>query len=130
MTAIVVFCVLSILLVLGKVLRSLVPLFQKLYLPSSVIGGLLGLVIFSVFADKIPSGIIGGIKKIPGFMINVIFAALFLGTVTPKLKTVFKSAFPQICMGQLLAWGRAENILAEKSARSRVLHSLFKSYDS
>lgn len=106
MTAIVVFCVLSILLVLGKVLRSLVPLFQKLYLPSSVIGGLLGLVIFSVFADKIPSGIIGGIKKIPGFMINVIFAALFLGTVTPKLKTVFKSAFPQICMGQLLAWGQ------------------------
>ncbi len=106
MTAIVVFCVLSILLVLGKVLRSLIPLFQKLYLPSSVIGGMLGLVIFSVFADDIPSEFVGGIKKIPGFMINVIFAALFLGTVTPKLKTVFKSAFPQICMGQMLAWGQ------------------------
>ena len=39
-------------------------------------------------------------------MINVIFASLFLGAVTPKLKTVFKTAFPQICMGQLLAWGQ------------------------
>ena len=39
-------------------------------------------------------------------MINVIFAALFLGAVIPKLKTVFQTAFPQICMGQLLAWGQ------------------------
>ena len=106
MTAIIVFCSLSILLVLGKILRTLVPLFQKLYLPSSVIGGIFGLIIFSVFGDKIPSDIIGGIKRIPGFMINVIFAALFLGAVTPKIKTVFKYAFPQICMGQILAWGQ------------------------
>ena len=106
MTAIIVFCVLSILLVLGKILRTLVPLFQKLYLPSSVIGGIFGLIIFSLFGDKIPADVIGGIKRIPGFMINVIFAALFLGAVTPKIKTVFKCAFPQICMGQILAWGQ------------------------
>ena len=106
MTAIIVFCILSFLLVSGKILRTLIPLFQKLYLPSSVIGGLLGLIIFSVLGDKLPAEWCNAIKKIPGFMINVIFASLFLGAVTPKLKTVFKTAFPQICMGQLLAWGQ------------------------
>jgi ESS family glutamate:Na+ symporter len=106
MNAIIVFCILSLLLVSGKILRALIPLFQKLYIPSSVIGGLLGLVIFSVFGSKIPAEWQSSIKMIPGFMINVIFAALFLGAVTPKLKTVFATAFPQICMGQMLAWGQ------------------------
>ena len=106
MTAIIIFCILSLLLVLGKLLRTAIPLLQKLYLPSSVIGGLLGLILFSIFGKYLPVDVINGIKKIPGFMINVIFAALFLGAVTPKLKTVFKTAFPQICMGQILAWGQ------------------------
>ena len=106
MTAIIIFCLLSSLLVLGKILRTAVPLLQKLYLPSSVIGGILGLILFSFFDKYLPADVIAGIKKIPGFMINVIFAALFLGAVTPKLKTVFQTAFPQICMGQILAWGQ------------------------
>lgn len=106
MTAIIILCVLSVLLVAGKLLRTMIPLFQRLYLPSSVIGGLLGLIIFSVCNKYVPEDILDGIKKIPGFMINVIFAAIFLGAVTPTLKTVFKTAFPQICMGQILAWGQ------------------------
>ena len=52
MTAIIIFCILSSLLVLGKILRTAVPLLQKLYLPSSVIGGILGLILFSFFDDK------------------------------------------------------------------------------
>ena len=106
MNAIIVFCILSILLVLGKILRTLIPLFQRLYLPSSVIGGISGLIIVTIFGEYIPATWINSIKMIPGFMINVIFAALFLGAVTPALKTVFKIAFPQICMGQILAWGQ------------------------
>lgn len=106
MTAIYIFCILSLLLVLGKTLRTFIPVFQKLYLPSSVIGGLLGLLIFSLFGKYLPAELLNGIKKLPGFIINVIFAALFLGAVTPRLKTVLTTAFPQICMGQLLAWGQ------------------------
>lgn len=106
MNAVIVFCILSFLLVAGKILRTIIPLFQRLYLPSSVIGGILGLIIFSIFGDKIPAAWTNAIKMIPGFMINVIFATLFLGASTPKLKTIFKTAFPQICMGQILAWGQ------------------------
>ena len=34
MTAIVIFCILSVLLVTGKLLRLNIPLLQRLYLPS------------------------------------------------------------------------------------------------
>ena len=45
MNAVVIFSVLSVLLVVGKILRVKIPLLQRLYLPSAVVGGLLGLLI-------------------------------------------------------------------------------------
>lgn len=106
MTAIFVFCLLSILLVLGKVLRTLIPLLQRCYLPSSVIGGFIGLLIFQCFPELIPADVVSAIGKLPGFMINVVFATLFLGVVTPPLGKVVRVAFPQLCFGQILAWGQ------------------------
>ena len=106
MTAVIIFCLLSLLLVLGKLLRSFIPLFQKLYLPSSVIGGLLGLILFTVFQKEIPGEWVSGIKSLPGFLINVIFATLFLGQEPPRFSAIVRIAFPQICMGQILAWGQ------------------------
>lgn len=53
MTAIFVFCLLSLLLVLGKVLRTLIPLLQRCYLPSSVIGGFIGLIVFQCFPQLV-----------------------------------------------------------------------------
>ena len=106
MQAIVIFCILSILLVTGKILRVSIPLLQKLYLPSSVIGGLIGLIIFQCFPGFISADIVKGISKLPGFLINIVFASLFLGVVTPPLKRVFSLAFPQLCFGQVSAWGQ------------------------
>ena len=106
MTAIIVFCLLSVLLVCGKVLRVFIPLLQRCYLPSSVIGGALGLVIFQCFPQLLPADSIAAVGKLPGFMINVVFATLFLGVVTPPLKKVFQVAFPQLCFGQMMAWGQ------------------------
>ena len=106
MQAIVIFCILSILLVAGKILRVSIPLLQKLYLPSSVIGGLIGLIIFQCFPGFISADIVKGISKLPGFLINIVFASLFLGVVTPPLKRVFSLAFPQLCFGQVSAWGQ------------------------
>ena len=106
MTAIILFCILSLFLVAGKVLRVGVPLLQKLYLPSSVIGGLAGLLVIQCFPTLIPKDIVTTMSRLPGFLINIIFASLFLGMATPKLKTVFTAAFPQLCFGQILAWGQ------------------------
>ena len=106
MVAVEVFCILSLLLVLGKLCRLAIPFLQRLYLPSSVIGGIIGLIFISFCGNCLPDGSIATISKLPGFLINVIFAALFLGTITPKLSQIFKMALPQLCMGQLLAWGQ------------------------
>lgn len=107
MTEIVMsFCALCMLLLAGKVLRTFVPLLQRLYLPSSVIGGIIGLVVLTLFGDRLAPGWTAGWRTLPGFLINIIFAGLFLGTATPKLKTIWKIAAPQLCLGQLLAWGQ------------------------
>lgn len=106
MNAVIIFCFLSLLLFAGKLIRLAVPVLQRLYLPSSVIGGLVGLVLLSCFGEYIPAELLKSIKSLPGFLINVIFAAIFLGTVTPKITEIFRMALPQLCMGQLLAWGQ------------------------
>ena len=109
MNAVVIFTVLCLLLVIGKVLRVRIPILQRLYLPSSVIGGLVGLVVLttlSSFGEPAPAELTGGMRSIPGFLINVIFATLFLGAATPKLKEVIRFAFPQLCLGQIISWGQ------------------------
>ena len=106
MQAIIIFCLLSLLLVIGKILRVSIPLLQRIYLPSSVIGGLLGLILFQCFPNLFDAGVVAGISKLPGFLINVVFASLFLGVVTPPLKKVFTQAFPFLCFGQVSAWGQ------------------------
>ena len=106
MTGVVVFCALCALLVVGKAVRVNVPFLQRLYLPSSVVGGLVGLVLVSCLGNRIPAEYVAAARKVPGFLINVIFATLFLGAVTPKVRDVLRHAFPQLCIGQLIAWGQ------------------------
>ena len=106
MTAIIVFTALSLLLVVGKILRMQIPLLQRLYLPSSVIGGAVGLLIFSVWGSQFPPEIKQTMGKCPGFLINVIFATIFLGAAVPKVGDVLRFALPQLTLGQILAWGQ------------------------
>ena len=106
MSAVVVFVSLCVLLVAGKFLRVQIPLLQRLYLPSSVIGGVIGLLGFTFFGEFLPPEIKTTASKCPGFLINVIFATIFLGASVPKVKEVLKFALPQLTMGQILAWGQ------------------------
>jgi len=106
MNAVVVFAVLSLLLALGKVLRVRFSVLQRLYLPSSVVGGLVGLAVMTALGSHVPKEVSGGMRAIPGFLINVIFATIFLGAALPKMKDVIRLALPQLVLGQILAWGQ------------------------
>ena len=106
MSPVITFAVLGALLVIGKVLRMRISFLQRLYLPSSVVGGIVGLIVFTLFRNYIPTDIPAISAKCPGFLINVIFATLFLGAALPKLKDAVILAFPQICLGQIIAWGQ------------------------
>lgn len=96
MQAVVIFIILSSLLVIGKFLRVRVQFLQRLYLPSSVIGGLVGLAALSIFNHsatdiEIPSWTVDSMLAVPGFLINVIFATLFLGSAVPGIRKSSKS---------------------------------------
>ncbi len=111
--AVSVFALLALLLAVGKGLRVVCPVFQRLYLPSSVVGGLVGLAVLTALKALAPPSIRGVVSdwsgyvaKCPGFLISVIFATLFLGARTPRVGEVLRAAFPQLCLGQIIAWGQ------------------------
>jgi len=95
---------LCVLLGLGYWVRRKVRLLQRLYLPASVIAGLLGLLILQ--AVDVPAGVTAGWNKLPGLLINIVFACLFLGTALPPLAKVWKSSSRQLAYGQIVAWGQ------------------------
>ncbi len=100
------FAGLSLLLVAAKFLRTNIKLLQKLYIPTSVIGGILGLLVLQIFDTSIPAGWTAGWSALPGFLINIVFAALFLGVVIPSFSTIWKKSAPQLAYGQIVAWGQ------------------------
>jgi glutamate:Na+ symporter, ESS family len=106
MTVVMSFCGLCLLVALGKFLRVRVRFLQLLYLPSSVIAGLLGLIVIQVCGARLPPAWTAGWGALPGLLINVVFAALFLGVSIPPLAQVWKRAAPQLAYGQIVAWGQ------------------------
>ena len=106
MPAVTAFTAMCLLLVIGKILRVQIPILQRLYLPSSVIGGAVGLAIFSTCGHLLPSDLRTSMAVCPGFLINVIFATIFLGAAVPKFGEVLRFALPQLTLGQIIAWGQ------------------------
>ena len=105
MTAIASFCALCFLLVCGKAVRTAVPFLRKLYLPSSIVGGALGLILLSSCGSRIPAGWHEGWKAIPGFLINIVFATMFIGKRFPNVRNTGRAVAEQFCFAQIIAWG-------------------------
>ena len=100
---------LCVLLLVGHVLRTKIRLLQKLYLPSCVIAGLVGLIVIQAgrsLGRPVPEAWTLGWSRLPGFLINIVFACLFLGVTLPRLSEVWRRAGPQVVYGQIVAWGQ------------------------
>ncbi|MBD3243535.1 MAG: sodium:glutamate symporter, partial [Chitinivibrionales bacterium] len=106
MNIVMSFSALCLLLILGKIVRVKVPVIQKLYLPTSVVAGLIGLVILSTVGDRLADGWTAGWTRLPGFLINIVFAALFLGVEIPPLREIWRRSGVQLAYGQIVAWGQ------------------------
>ena len=100
------FCGLCLLLVIGKTLRVKIKVLQRLYIPSAVIGGILGLILIQLTGDTASIAWTRGWSELPGFLINIVFAALFLGVMIPPLSVIWKRAGPQLAYGQIVVWGQ------------------------
>ncbi|MDZ4199406.1 MAG: sodium/glutamate symporter [Kiritimatiellia bacterium] len=110
-------------LLAGKGLRRLFPVLTNLFLPSSVLGGAVALLVGPQMLGAlaawlqpggggwlerglIPEAVQGAWRGLPGLLINVVFAALLLGKPIPGLREIWRKAGPQVAFGQTLAWGQ------------------------
>lgn len=97
---------LSVLLLVGTFLRAKVKLFQSLYLPASVIGGFIGIIISPEILGRfsnysISEEWIKTYSLLPGILSVPIFAAIPLGMFLNEKKSI-KSMYPSkvlICFG-------------------------------
>jgi glutamate:Na+ symporter, ESS family len=99
-------CILSFFLLLGKLLRANVKILQILFLPSSIIAGFLALAFGPYGLALIPDWIIQHWAPLPGILINVVFATLFLGVNIPGLKKIWDTGGSQLCFGIIAGIGQ------------------------
>ncbi|TYS15408.1 sodium:glutamate symporter [Rossellomorea vietnamensis] len=108
---------LSALLLISKWVRIVTPLFQRYFIPTSIIAGLLGLAAGPQVLGKIvpgetfdsglfTEGIMETFGLMPEILITIIFAALFLGKSLPGPKSIWKQAGPQLSYGLTVGWGQ------------------------
>lgn len=111
---------LGLLLLLAKLIRIPWPIAQRLFIPSSLIAGGIALLLGPEVLGAIMSGfgvelLSGGIftpqivevwEIIPGLLISVVFAALFLGVRLPSLREAGRLAGPQVTFGLTLGAGQ------------------------
>lgn len=105
-------------LLLSNAIRLMLPWLRRLFLPSSVIAGLLLLLLgpevigrflptlFEESPGLFPGYVQESWASLPGLLINVVFAALFIGKTIPGLRTIWMRAGPQVVVGQTMAWGQ------------------------
>nr|WP_245696656.1 sodium/glutamate symporter [Salinicoccus qingdaonensis] len=107
---------------MGKWIRMHSEWMQNLFLPASVIGGFLALILGpealglllrnftgddSFWANGfVTEEIMEVWSELPGLLINVVFATLFIGTVLPNLQRVWDVGGPQLAFGWTLGWGQ------------------------
>lgn len=44
--------------------------------------------------------------NLAGFLINIVFSSLFLGTQIPNVSVIWRQAGPQLMYGMVVAWGQ------------------------
>lgn len=111
-----------VLLVAAHYIRRTSTLLSYLFLPGSVIAGLatlcvgpdaLGAITRLAFGPDaplsqgmIPTEISAIWHRLPGILINIVFASLFLGKTIPGIRAIWRRAAPVVTYGQTIAWGQ------------------------
>lgn len=100
------FCYLGLFLLLGKILRVAVRPFQALYLPASILGGFLALACGPYLLGLLPAWVGSQWAQLPGLLINLVFASLFLGVALPSARALWEQGGAQLCFGMVVGFGQ------------------------
>lgn len=106
MTFVAAFGGLSLLLAVGFGLRRGVPLLGRLMLPVSLVGGFVGLAVGRHGLHLVPADVEAVWTSLPGLLINIVFACLFLGAPVPSLASVARTAGPLVRFSLVNAIGQ------------------------
>ncbi|NEO31457.1 MAG: sodium:glutamate symporter [Symploca sp. SIO3C6] len=114
--------ILSFLILIGRWLRQSIAVLKSLYIPSSIVAGVVALLLGSEALGAIAKTVGGeeaflanGLfsqpiqdvwSAVPGVFINIVFATIFLGEFIPSPRDIWRRAAPQVAFGQSLAWGQ------------------------
>ncbi len=106
----------TVLLLVGVLLRQVVPKLQSLHLPASVVAGLMALVLGpevlgpylyqNTAAHETIDEIYQIWKVLPAYLITVVFASLMMGGPIPNPKAIWRAAAPHLMVGYIMAWGQ------------------------
>lgn len=77
--------VLFIVWVIARLIKRNTPLLQRYFIPSSLVGGVLLLLVGYQFVGVVPKSISSWLAAIPAILINVVFATMFIGHIDPNL---------------------------------------------
>ena len=113
----------AVLLIVGVVVRAGVPLLRRIFVPASVVGGIVGLVVAGFWQGLVGQtetldGVLGQFRDWPGFLIAVVFGGMLLSPgrgggegVSGGLSAVGREGvmvwvigLGQTAMGCLLVW--------------------------
>ncbi|AFY49783.1 Na+/glutamate symporter [Nostoc sp. PCC 7524] len=115
------YILLAILILVGRWIRQRLWFLRSLYIPSSVVAGIIALLLGGgalgavVKAINPASPLVKGIfpeniqavwSQSPSIFINIVFATIFLGQYVPGLQEFWRKAAPQVAFGQTIAWGQ------------------------
>lgn len=114
--------IIAILLVAGLWLRHRSKWLTRMFLPGSVVAGLVALMLGPDIAGNAANSLLGedsflgnGLfgqdiptvwRALPSLLINIVFACLFLGKSIPGPREIWRQAGPVVCYGQSIAWGQ------------------------
>lgn len=110
--------IIALLILASKGIRRWVPVFDRFFLPTSVIAGLLGLCLGPQIAGRFyeegsylsqgifPAPILEVWRQMPGILISFVFAGLFLGKKLPPFRKVARLGGPQALLGYTISFGQ------------------------
>jgi glutamate:Na+ symporter, ESS family len=112
----------AVLLLGSETLREQTGFLRRIFLPGSIVAGFVALALGPQVLGSVaraaggdgaplsdgafPAFVLDSWRAIPGLLINVVFAALFLGKPIPGIRDIWLRAGPQVVFGQTLAWGQ------------------------
>lgn len=87
---------LGVLLLVGVLLRALIPALRRFFIPAALIGGIIGLCFGPDALGLVPAEINSTWGGVAGILITIVFAPMLLGENLPKASEAAREAAPHV----------------------------------